>query len=376
MTRRDERIAGRRIWDIGDWGDASRYLGARWEHVGADLLAKRLSADGGDATLHLLAGTARQEVLSRTRLKNPDALLIVANGEAVRLRAVDFKWSLETADYQQIAAAALRALHEALDLGTLLGRTLLTPALEDGFFVAPETRANRDFLRSLANRTQEYPLEEHETLLLPVAPDVFFGPLPGWEHARFLAALDRAERSLVLLDAAERYYRLGVGLAGALARLATPIFADEPSELSPIDELVDLARRSHARSAADVIQQVGRRIEQRQILVRRLRSLLQSPYRIRDLAEDLAARGIILSEDRGALRLDSGGRWLEVLHVVAEAHRRTVLAEGMAQLAKGRDEAAAVAALADRTAEFARRSRALAVRLIERALGGADVRSS
>jgi hypothetical protein len=373
VTRRDERLAGWRLWDIGDWGGASRHLGERWEEVGGDLLAARLAAEhGAGARLHLLGGAAQQEALSRTRLKNPDALLVVPGDAAETVRAVDFKWSLETAEYPQIAASVLRALHEALDLTTLLDGPLRDPAFADGFFVAPDTIANRDFLRSAANRAQEYPLEAREVALLAVQPEAFFAPLPGWAHARFLATLDRAERGLAQIDNAERYYRLGVGLAGALARLATPIFADEPAEPAPLDELTTLARRIHARSAADLVHHVGRRMEQRQALVRRLRGLLQPPYRFRDLVEDLASRGIALPEEQGAASPDGRECWLAVLRAVSEAHRRAVRDEGVALLANGKSEAAALAALADRSAEFARRSRALAARLIERALAHED----
>lgn len=366
---RDERVAGRRLGDIGDWGGASRQLGARWEAVGATLLADHLAAERGPAAqLHLLTAAMHQEALAHTRLKNPDALLVVAVDGAHEVRGVDFKWSLEFAEWPQISAATLRALDEAANLAALLRLELRAPRYHNGFFVAPATAANRDFLRSPANRAQEYPLEAHEVLLLPVQPEDMFAPLPGWAHAQFLAALDRAERSLTSIEAAERYYRLGVGLAGALARLAAPLFADEPVGVAPLAALEALRVETRARSAADLVHHLGRRMEQREALERRLGQLLKLSYRFHDLAEDLARRGIKLSERPAEQRQ----RWLVVLRAVGDAHRRAVRQEGQALLAQGHSEAAALAALEGRAAVFEQRARARALRLIEKVLAGQE----
>lgn len=365
MGGRDERVAGRRLGDIGDWGGASRHLGERWEALGAALLAEHVrSARGPAAQLCLLTDVAHQHALARTRLKNPDALLVVAVDGVHDVQGVDFKWSLEFAEWPQISGPALRALDEAANLATLLGVELRTPIFRDGFFVAPATMANRDFLRSPANRRQEYPIEAHEALLLAVEPADVFATLPGWEHARVVAAVDRAERGLAILETAERYYRLGIGLAGGLARLATPLFAEAPADLAPPEALTQLRAEAGARSAADLVHHVARQIEQREALERRLRRLLQAPYRFRDLAADLARRGVSLPDEDGAAR----DRWLALLRAVGDEHRRMVRQEGLSLVARGQGDAAALAALEGRSGAFQQRARALALRLIEREL--------
>src|SRR5262245_31270547 len=212
-----------RLREVGAWGDLGRRIGARWEEVGGATL---LALFGG-RVVGLWSDRALGKWLGTLGLPNPDALLVEEGADGrLTLRPIDLKWSIDTAEYTQIAGERLRRLHERA--GDRLAALLPSdgePRFGDGLFVAPERPLNRLFLGSRANLRREYPIEEREVRFVPVDVPSFFGPLPGWGAARRLAELEGAGQLERDLEVADRYYHLGVGVWGALAAADRSIFA-------------------------------------------------------------------------------------------------------------------------------------------------------
>ena len=395
------RVAGKRIWDIGNWGGASEQIGRRWEELALPRLQRLLTSgwrspagrelqtpESSPDVLPLTEEADLRRAVEATGLQNPDAILVGPNGQGnLVLRSVDFKWSLETASYRQVSAEALQALVEAAPQlqaavdavaagirgrGGVEGTSVERPAsYVDGVFFAPDSESNRQFLDSAENRRQEYPLEPKEVVLAPVGGQEFFSVLLGWDLGLRLANLDRAVHLLDTLDGAERYYRLGSGIRGALITLATSLFADEPAVIDVGNAFDDLWRSLRPRTTADLVAHLGRRLQYRSEWLKQLRGLWRCPYRMIDLKQDLARRGVPVPSDEpksaGPPPAD-WARWTELYRDIAQSHRVAVNGAGRALVAEGRTEPEAIGELARRRSEFAARTRARTTREIERML--------
>src|SRR6266851_1988285 len=275
---RTSPLTGRLVWHIGDWGRASEHIGARWEHVAGALARERLGPH--DYLVVLAATPALMAEVLASGLPHADALRTWREDGQLVLEPLDFKWSLETASGRQVSSETLQRLLAA-ELGTL--ETALTEARQtlgleptsaaeprDGRFVAPVHPANHAAL--LAE-------PELPTLLLPVEPHAFFGPLPGWDAARALARLESADLDrLSSIEAVERYYRLGAGVEGALSRLETGVFETEPRKVDAARLIAELRRSGKARSLNELLLYLQRELELRKTLDERLALLPRSAY--------------------------------------------------------------------------------------------------
>jgi hypothetical protein len=367
-----------RLQRIGNWGRADEALGRRWEEVGlaalGELLGSPRSLAGGSYVPRAVLALADDEALRRevhaTGLQNPDACLLgaAATGQAV-LQPVDFKWSLERAELPQVSAATIERLLEArvprvqARLGSVQAAAGLSDAAvsyADGYFFAPEHAENHAFLASEANARAEFPLTPADVVLWSVEPLTFFEPLEGWELGRWLAEMDRSTGLLTTVEGAERYFRLGAGFAGALTRLATPLFADEAVPVDARAELARLRTTRHLFTSADLASYLERQMAVRGALERDLRELATAVYPFRAFRAQLAASGVKLDA------LDEGGkrRYRESYRAALTAVRARLREEGRALVAAGRGEAAALAELQARTRELAQAAQAIGKRVL------------
>ena len=312
-------LLGRLVWHIGDWGRASEHIGGRWEKVAGALASQRL-APGEHLVVLGETPKVMAEVLT-SGLAHADALRAWRENAHLALEPLDFKWSLETASARQVSGETLTRLLDTrlpqLDaqLADLRARLDLDPSVEielhDGRFIAPEHPANRAALRDDPGLP---------SVLLPVDPQTFFRPLPGWPAARAVASLDGCDlERLRRLDAVERYYRLGAGAAGALTRLHTGLFDTEPPSID-IPGLI--ARRQRPRQGAinALLLDLERQLAARKVLEERLAQLPRAAYPFGRLRSDLARDGVPRQalESRGAL----GRAYGEVTREVSAALRQ------------------------------------------------------
>jgi hypothetical protein len=282
----------------------------------------------------------------------PDAAAPTGNAAAV-LEPVDFKWTLETAEPRQVGVEVLEALLEAPPepLRRALERALLEAGadpdgetiLHEGIFLAPDHQENRAQLQPRG------PLPRALAVLRPVDPHTFFSPLPGWDVAVALARQDGA--SLERLESAERYYRLGAGVLGALRKLRAGLFAEELPELDGPAELADLRRARALRQTGDVIAYLDRALIARAELGDRLRQVERQAYPYGRYRSDLAARG--LGTEEGERR-----RWERLYGEIMKALGAAIRREGRALVARGSGELEALDDLAANPA-FGRQARAL-----------------
>jgi hypothetical protein len=346
-------LEGRQLWRIGDWGSASEHIGARWEAVGVGclngLLGVERSGPGGAPytprrALVLAAEPALAAAVQAHGKSHADALLIGEQGGRPVLEPVDFKWTLETANPKQVGADVLGALLEepppllAERLAELLGEfPAAEPLHHDGIFLAPDSRDNRDHLAPRG------PLDPEWAHLCPVDGLEFFSPLVGWDVARALATLDGAH--LGRLESAEKYYRLGAGVLGALRRLEAGIFAEAPPEIDGPAALARLRRERRLGSVCDVIAYLDRALAARGELVDKLREVERAGYPFGRFREDLAKRGARTGGpgDRRFNRLYGA-----IMKVVGQHVR----AEGRRLVGAGRTELEALAALATDAARW------------------------
>ena len=379
--RPDAPLEGRRLWEVGSWGNASDHIGQHWERVGGDALKARV---GSDRRLWLAACPPRpislvdddglQARFQGLGLTNPDALLLDRVGDAMVARPVDFKWSLETASYRQISGSSLGELLSQVGapLTTLVAEELGLGALEsietrDGLFYSPDSRPNRQFLESPENRRQEFPLEGKDVAFEAVDGVAFYGALPWWPQARRLAELDRSVRGLEQLEGAERYYRLGAGVGGAILKLQTSIFAGEPPVVDVAPEVEQCLQEHHYRTSLELLEHFRKLMETRNERLRRARDLARCPYSFREMLADLAQLGVQVSLDDEQSREDREW-WGRVHRLITEAHRAAVNAAGRQLTAETGSEAAALAALERRRPELELKARALGQRAIRREL--------
>ena len=311
-------LVGRLVWHIGDWGRASEHIGGRWEEVAGPLAAQRL--DSGDELLVLGAMRGVMDEVLTSGLAHADALHAWREDAHLALEPLDFKWSLETASARQVSGQTLTRLLDMrlprleAELAQVRARLDLEPAagveLHDGRFIAPEHPANR-----VAQRDDP----GLPSVLLPVDPQAFFRPLPGWAAARALAKLDDCDlERLPAIDGVERYYRLGAGAAGALTRLHTGLFDPDPST---IDAAALIAQRQPRQGAINaLLLDLERQLTARKALEERLAQLPRTGYPFGRLRADLARAGAPrqLLGSRGAL----GRVYAEVMREVASAIRQ------------------------------------------------------
>jgi hypothetical protein len=367
-----------RLQRIGNWGRADEALGRRWEEVGLAALAGLLGsprATTSDAFVpRAVVALADDEALRReihaTGLANPDAgLLGTTHDEAAVLQPVDFKWSLERAELPQVAAATLERLLAAdvpqvrAHLAAIQQAAGLADAplnYIDGFFFAPEHPENHAFMASEANARAELPLTPDDVVLVPVDPQSFFGALEGWELGRWLAEMDRSVGLLTTIDGAERYFRLGAGFAGALTRLATPLFAEAPVTVDARAELARLRRSRHLFTSADLANYLERQMAARGALERGLRELATAVYPFRLFRAQLAASGVKLD----ALEDEPKRGYRERYRAALNAVRARLREEGRALVAAGRSEPAALADLQARTSELQKTAQGIARKMI------------
>ena len=382
----DAPLEGRRVWDVGDWGNASGYIGKQWEVVGLDRLRRRAKActlpvEGkalAPTIVPLISDDGLQRRLVGLGLTNPDALLLYPDAEHPRsliVRAVDFKWSLETANGRQISTAALEALFERIptDLSDRIRRAIpgvggpkLVARL--GFFFSPQTRANE-----LVRRSRWPGPSTSDVVFEPVDGSYFFSALPGWSAARQLAELDRATASLATVDGAEHYYRLGVGISAARTLLERSIFdlagegSGQPVPLDPTP--LPLAEWALPNTPA-IVSSLSPRVEARKVLTRRLREILRLPYSLRDLLRDLAAWTPTRAEPAERLVIpipsEVRARWEPTHRRLSERYRAALLKEGRELAGRLGSEAAALDHLQRRRARYQQRARRWATELAAR----------
>lgn len=375
---RRERMAG-------NWGGASDHIGRRWEELGMEKL--RDFVESGAAwpanghvpvsTISLAGDDALQLALARSGLQSPDVIVALQDDPGSRtLQALDFKWNLEFASYSQISADALRAL---LDRGVAPLQSLLVKKLgdgperldtTDGLLFSPELPVNRWFLQSEANGRQEYPIENQEVLFQKVDPAIFFQPLPGWEMARLLAPMDRAEGQLRQLEAAEHYYRVGTGLLGSMGLLRVSVFVRQPPSPETTEAFAWFKERVRQPSSDALLGYAERMMSARSVLVTRLKNLTRSPYRFMHLMESLRTRGITLPDREEGLPQEEKERWGELLRRVAVEHKEAVYRAGLRLADTGMSDPDALTRLEAESGRFGPRARGHADRLIAQALQG------
>jgi hypothetical protein len=367
-----------RLQRIGNWGRADEALGRQWEDVGlaalAELLGTPRATTLGEFVPRAVVALADDEALRRevhaTGLPNPDAgLLGTTTAGAAVLQPVDFKWSLERAELPQVAAATIERLLAAqvpqvqahlLAVQQAAGLADAPPLYVDGFFFAPEHPENHAFMASEANARSEFPLTSEDVVLVAVDPQSFFGPLDGWELGRWLAQMDRSTGLLATLDGAERYFRLGAGFAGALARLATPLFADAPATVDARAELARLRTARHLFTSADLAAYLERQMAARSALERGLRELATAVYPFRAFRAQLAASGVKLD----ALADEQKRAYRDRYRAAVNAVRARLRDEGRELVAAGRSEPTALAELQARTPELQQTAQAIARRML------------
>jgi hypothetical protein len=270
---------------IGDWGHASNHLGSAWERHAARRLLEDgqpwASPTGGlfrpSAVVPLGLDETFSARLSAAGQRAPDALVVGLRRGVPIVQPVDFKFSLDHAEAGQVAVDV------AVAAGTLLGPALtarLSAALERtrlddwpdhvvaGCLVAPPSGSNR------RTRVPGTP----PVRWLPTTVEEFFPPLPAAPVADWLVELDAVGPIRDDFDLAEAYYRLGAAVAGAVGRLARPLFADQaapaPASLAEIEAWRQVRG---IRSAAALVETLRPLLAQRREQERRLHRLLRRP---------------------------------------------------------------------------------------------------
>jgi hypothetical protein len=300
---RTSPLAGRLVWHIGDWGRASEHIGARWEHVAGALAQERL--DPTDYLVILLATPALMSAVLNSGLPHADALRTWRDGDRLALEPLDFKWSLETASGRQVSSETLTRLLDAelVPLTDALAEARRAVGLDpeadlapqDGRFVAPIHPANHAAL--LAE-------PELPTLLLPVEPHAFFEPLPGWAAAHAVARMESSDLDRLRgIEAIERYYRLGAGVEGALSRLSTGIFDNEPRKIDTPAVIAELRQAGKARTLNALLLYLQQELANRKLLEERLTQIPRAAYPFGRLRTDLHKLGVPrpVLDSRGAL---------------------------------------------------------------------------
>jgi hypothetical protein len=388
------------------------------------------------AVLALDADPVAGSALQRAGVSASDLLLIgqMPRGtgtSGLLVRAADCKVSLDTADPVQTTPVRLQATFDRIreafpQVVAALQRqvvTLTQPAQEsaalalgaavrgawhevlagEGLFVAPESGFNRWFLAQLEERRRtgaplgrlpasgpRRPASETRgpvgpaqlaRLTLPahlesVSAEEFLGSLPGWPAAGVIAELDGQALASMDVSVAERCWRVGAGLRGAILALRRPLFRPMLESVRPDGRPRDLAHllrevavRRRMVDSTGLIATVSRSLDQRRPLWQRETAVLQMPLSFgafvgqlgearraaeapapeaRDglLAEGSSASGVTASS--GVARATARTLYREL----SQQHRRRVLAAAVALAREGHDEATILDALEERLPEW------------------------
>ncbi len=380
---------------IGAWGEASALIGRRWEELGLTILEKRLPwsvplGAGRTATItHLISvdsGPDAGPALHTAGVSAPDLLLLGTLGRSGRLvvQAADFKASLDTANPQQVSAARLagnlpRIASEVPDvaaailaqspsaayreaLTNLMAGNVGSTIVPEGIFIAPDSAFNRWLHTLLANvrpgvrlprlprgapatrsRNDGFQLLAH---LEPVAPATMLGTLEGWPEAGRLATLDGQRLASAELTVAERYWRLGAGLHGALRTLYRPVLAQFPAAWDATPALDRLMRRVQPTDAAALLSALARAVEQRRPLWAREKEVLRCPVGFRAWLRRAEAAGLEVEtgEFAGTVRRKHGS--------LAGNHRQRVTAAARQLYAQRQTSRQVLTALEARSSEW------------------------
>jgi hypothetical protein len=301
-------------------------------------------------------------LVHRSGKAHSDAILVGNAGPSPILEPVDFKWTLETAVERQVGADVLRGLleHPSEELARRLAQAIelagcepgLQPHLLPGRFLAPDSPANRAVLAS-GNSIAPQMVD-----LRPVDVQAFFATLPGWELALELARADTAPVSD--LESAERYYRLGAGVLGALRRLRTSIFAEQPLELEGRAELAALRARRRLHTTGELVAYLDRALRERAALAMQLERFERSAYPFTAFRRLVEEHGLAAGSKR------AGRVYGEVLQAVRAEARR----EGRQLVAAGRSDEQALQALAPSTPQLEQLAHQVARRLVGRGMSG------
>lgn len=358
-------LAGRQLWRIGDWGSASEHIGRRWESVGIAALRRlvgveRPGPDGEPYTTRKALVLGEEPELAAAVQANgkshADALLIGEQNGRTVLEPVDFKWTLETANPKQVSVAVLGELltDPPAPLAARLRELMADlpagdPVYLNGMFLAPEHADNR------AQLAPRGPLDPTWAELSPVDATAFFSPLPGWDVAGALAQMDRAR--LGTIEAADKYYRLGAGILGAMRRLEAGIFADAPADLDGPASLAAVRRQRRLNTSGEVVAYFDRALTARGEFVDKLRDVERAGYPFGRFRLDIAERGLQATgpTDR---------RWTRLYGSIMKVVGQHVRAEGRLLAARGQTELQALAALENESTRWLALGRAeLAARL-------------
>ena len=380
---------------IGAWGEASALIGRRWEELGLSLLEKRLPwsvplGAGRTATItHLISvdsGPDAGPALHAAGVSAPDLLLLGTLGRSDRLviQAADFKASLDTANPVQVSSARLAgnlprlanevpevaaavltqapspAYHAALT--ALMAGNVGSTIVPEGLFIAPDSAFNRWLHKLLANvrpgirlprlprgapatraRNDGFQLLAH---LEPVAPATMLGMLEGWSEAGRLAALDGRRLAAAELTLAERYWRLGAGLHGALRTFYRPVLAQLPAAWDATPALKRIVRRVRPANAAALLSALARVVEQRRPQWAREKEVLRCPVGFRAWLRRAEQAGLAVEtgEFAGIVRRKHGS--------LAASHRERVTTAARQLHAQRQTNRQVLAALESRSNEW------------------------
>lgn len=349
---------------VGNWGNHSAYLGARWEEIverWAQGLVGTSQAFHGQsyrvvAAVPLDSQPELRQELSRKGLSCPDLVLVaVREGGGTTLLPLDSKVSLDTASLDQVQALRLTELathggpllvtalapdlaSAGLDAGPVSGaeaglRAWLrdgTIAAADGLFAAPETGFNRGHIASKGNARRRRPLTYDDVRLVGVSELDYLGALPGWHESLVLRDLDGIPFGTpVDLSISERYYRMGAGVAGALATIETPLFG--PADA--VDTLAELRARlatGRARSSVAVVTMIAEELRTRRGPLDRRKALDRYPIAFRDVVARAQRHLTGVSTSSETFR--------DLLERARQRHRRAVEERARALLAQGMSE--------------------------------------
>ena len=432
---------------IGNWGTAARDIGDRWEVVGPDLLRRRLPwtvPTGGGRSMQVVSilcldsGQSGQ-ILQRAGVSAPDLLLIgqiaTSSGPKLALRATDLKVSLDTADRAQTSKVRLQACFgriasgfpavesallaevttsgEGHDMAVEAIRLALagdweSVSITEGLFVAPDSGFNRWFLQEIEQRRRSgrppprLPYRSRrrdepsgapdagaalgfQAHLEPITARDFLSGLAGWPEAAVVAKCDGIDLDSVDIAVAERCWRVGNGLRGALLAISRRLFLPSTEHLdasgNPRD-VVSVLRRvasRHPGTSDALIEAVSTALEarrgrwdaeaallafpvpyatwaQRSEEARRDGTVSDGASLADEVAEMLATDGSDQStasgEEDAARRLIA--RLTRTAHREAhQRHRERVLSEAHLLIESGVDETGMIAELETRREEWA-----------------------
>jgi hypothetical protein len=204
----------------------------------------------------------------------------------------------------------------------------------------------------------------------------FLGPLPGWPAASVIAELDGQSLAAMDLSVAERCWRVGAGLRGAILALRRPLFRPMLESVWPDGTprdvahlLREVASRRRIVDSTGLIATVSRSLDQRRPLWQREAAVLQIPLSFGGFVNLLgearrAAQAPVPGATDGRLAEGSSASGVSASSGVARAtartlyrelsqqHRRRVLAAAAALARQGHDEATMLGVLEERLPEW------------------------